>query len=86
MFGNYNALANQRLYDAAARLATEQYRADRGAFFRRCLNSNWRLRWRIDSITRPTTAATSTLLTGLVGEAPALDLLVFQRQSAQSAA
>ena len=26
------------------------------------------------------------LLTGLVGEAPALDLLVFQRQSAQSAA
>ena len=34
MFGNYNAWANQRLYDAAARLTTEQYRSDRGAFFK----------------------------------------------------
>jgi uncharacterized damage-inducible protein DinB len=34
MFGHYNAWANQRLYDAAARLSTEQYRADRGAFFK----------------------------------------------------
>jgi uncharacterized damage-inducible protein DinB len=33
MFGRYNAWANGRLYDAAARLLTEQYRADRGAFF-----------------------------------------------------
>ena len=30
----YNAWANQRLYDAAARLSAEQYRADRGAFFK----------------------------------------------------
>ena len=34
MFGHYNAWANKRLYDAAARLSTEQYRADRGAFFK----------------------------------------------------
>ena len=34
MFGRYNAWANQRLYDAAARLGSEQYRADRGAFFK----------------------------------------------------
>jgi len=34
MFGRYNAWANRRLYDAAAQLSGEQYRADRGAFFR----------------------------------------------------
>jgi uncharacterized damage-inducible protein DinB len=34
MFGHYNAWANRRLYDAAARLSNEQYRADRGAFFK----------------------------------------------------
>src|SRR3954447_18797082 len=34
MFGHYNAWANGRLYDAAARLSPEQYRADRGAFFK----------------------------------------------------
>jgi uncharacterized damage-inducible protein DinB len=34
MFGRYNAWANGRLYDAAARLTAEQYRADRGAFFK----------------------------------------------------
>lgn len=34
MFGHYNAWANNRLYDAAARLSIEQYRADRGAFFK----------------------------------------------------
>ena len=34
MFGHYNAWANKRLYDAAARLNGEQYRADRGAFFK----------------------------------------------------
>src|SRR6202163_2726132 len=33
MLGHYNAWANARLYDAAARLTSEQYRADRGAFF-----------------------------------------------------
>jgi uncharacterized damage-inducible protein DinB len=34
MFGRYNAWANKRLYDAAAQLSNEQYRADRGAFFK----------------------------------------------------
>src|ERR1700716_3837020 len=34
MFGHYNAWANDRLYDAAAQLSIEQYRADRGAFFK----------------------------------------------------
>jgi uncharacterized damage-inducible protein DinB len=34
MFGHYNAWANGRLYDAASRLSSEQYRADRGAFFK----------------------------------------------------
>jgi uncharacterized damage-inducible protein DinB len=34
MFGHYNAWANTRLYEATARLSTEQYRADRGAFFK----------------------------------------------------
>jgi uncharacterized damage-inducible protein DinB len=34
MFGHYNAWANNRLYDAAGQLAPEQYRADRGAFFK----------------------------------------------------
>jgi len=34
MFGHYNAWANGRLYAAAARLSVEQYRADRGAFFK----------------------------------------------------
>ena len=34
MFGHYNAWANGRLYAAAALLSTEQYHADRGAFFK----------------------------------------------------
>ena len=34
MFGHYNAWANTRLYDAAATLGDEQYRADGGAFFK----------------------------------------------------
>jgi len=34
MFAHYNAWANGRLYAAAARLSVEQYRADRGAFFK----------------------------------------------------
>ena len=34
MFGHYNAWANNRIYDAAAELSHEQYRADRGAFFK----------------------------------------------------
>ena len=33
MFARYNAWANGRVYEAAARLSDEQYRADRGAFF-----------------------------------------------------
>jgi uncharacterized damage-inducible protein DinB len=34
MFARYNAWANGRVYEAAARLTVEQYRADRGAFFK----------------------------------------------------
>lgn len=34
MLGRYNAWANGRLYDAAARLGEAQYKADRGAFFK----------------------------------------------------
>ena len=34
MFARYNTWANHRLYDAAAGLTTEQYRADCGAFFK----------------------------------------------------
>jgi uncharacterized damage-inducible protein DinB len=34
MFGRYNAWANRLLYDAAAKLTSEQYRADRGVFFK----------------------------------------------------
>jgi uncharacterized damage-inducible protein DinB len=34
MFGHYNAWANARLYEAVALLSGEQYRADRGAFFK----------------------------------------------------
>lgn len=34
MFGRYNEWANLQLYAAVARLAPEQYRADRGAFFK----------------------------------------------------
>ena len=33
-FAGYNAWANGRLYDAAARLSDADYRADRGVFFR----------------------------------------------------
>lgn len=33
MFAGYNAWANRRLYDAAARLDAAQLRAERGAFF-----------------------------------------------------
>jgi uncharacterized damage-inducible protein DinB len=64
MFGHYNAWANGRLYEAAAELSIEQYRADRGAFFK----------------------SVHALLTGLVGRAPELDLLIFQRLSAKPAA
>lgn len=34
MLAAYNVWANQRLYDAVAQLTDEQFRADRGAFFR----------------------------------------------------
>jgi uncharacterized damage-inducible protein DinB len=34
MFGRYNGWANVRLYEAAAVLGIEQYREDRGAFFK----------------------------------------------------
>jgi uncharacterized damage-inducible protein DinB len=34
MFAGYNAWANGRLYEAAAKLTDAEYRADRGAFFK----------------------------------------------------
>lgn len=34
MFAGYNAWANERLYNAAEKLSTDEYRADRGAFFK----------------------------------------------------
>jgi uncharacterized damage-inducible protein DinB len=34
MFAAYNAWCNERLYDAAATLSDDDYRADRGAFFK----------------------------------------------------
>ena len=34
MFAHYNDWANRRLYDAAATLSDNDYRADRGAFFK----------------------------------------------------
>ena len=33
-FAGYNAWANSRLYDAAAQLSDDEYRADKGAFFK----------------------------------------------------
>ncbi len=163
MFGRYNAWANSRLYDATARLSAEQYRADRGAFFKSvhgtlnhllATDRIWMQRFtgegdapnRLDAILfdsfddlRAARAAEDrrvvdfvdglddgriagtikyrrvsspeefeqqlapalahwfnhqthhrghvhALLTGLVGEAPELDLLIFQRQSVKSAA
>ena len=163
MFGHYNAWANSRLYDATARLSAEQYRADRGAFFKSVhgtlnhllvTDRIWMQRFtgegdapnRLDAILfesfddlRAARAVEDrrivdfvdglddgriagtikyrrvstpeefeqqlapalahwfnhqthhrghvhALLTGLVGEAPELDLLIFQRQSVKSAA
>ena len=163
MFGRYNAWANSRLYDATARLSPEQYRADRGAFFKSVhgtlnhllvTDRIWMQRFtgegdapnRLDAILfesfddlrvareaedrrivdfvdglddgriagtikyrrvstpeefeqqlAPALAHwfnhqthhrchVHALLTGLVGEAPELDLLIFQRQSVKSAA
>ncbi len=34
MFAGYNAWANARIYDSASQLTDEDYRADRGAFFK----------------------------------------------------
>lgn len=34
MFAGYNAWANERIYNASAKLSAEDYRADRGAFFK----------------------------------------------------
>ncbi len=34
MFAGYNAWANERIYNAAAKLSADEYRADRGAFFK----------------------------------------------------
>jgi len=34
MLSGYNAWANERIYNAAAKLSADEYRADRGAFFK----------------------------------------------------
>jgi uncharacterized damage-inducible protein DinB len=34
MFAGYNAWANERIYNAAEKLGEEEYRADKGAFFK----------------------------------------------------
>jgi uncharacterized damage-inducible protein DinB len=34
MFADYNTWANERLYNASAKLSADEYRADRGAFFK----------------------------------------------------
>jgi len=34
MFAGYNSWANERIYNAAAKLTPDEYRADRGAFFK----------------------------------------------------
>ncbi len=137
MLAAYNEWANRRLYDAAAGLPDEDYRADRGAFFgslHGTLNHLlvgdriWMRRFtgegdqpaRLDAIvhddfhalraarraedaritayvtglseagldavvryrtTRNPTDIEHCLLTGLMGEAPSFDLLVFQRQT-----
>jgi uncharacterized damage-inducible protein DinB len=140
MFGHYNAWANGRLYDAAARLTAEQYRADRGAFFKSvhgtlnhllATDRIWMQRFTgeaedrrivdfVEGLDDERIAGTikyrrvssteefeqqlapalahwfnhqthhrghvHALLTGLVGQAPELDLLFFQRLSAKSAA
>jgi len=163
MFGRYNAWANSRLYNATARLSAEQYRADRGAFFKSVhgtlnhllvTDRIWMQRFTgegdapnrlnailfesfddlraaravedrrivdfVDGLDDGRIAGTikyrrvsspeefeqqlapalahwfnhqthhrghvHALLTGLVGEAPELDLLIFQRQSVKSAA
>ena len=163
MFGRYNAWANSRLYNATARLSAEQYRADRGAFFKSIhgtlnhllvTDRIWMQRFTgegdapnrlnailfesfddlraaravedrrivdfVDGLDDGRIAGTikyrrvstpeefeqqlapalahwfnhqthhrghvHALLTGLVGEAPELDLLIFQRQSVKSAA
>jgi hypothetical protein len=50
-------------------------------------SSNWRLHWRMGSITRPATGAQiHAFLTRLAGEAPELDPLFFQRLPAKSTA
>lgn len=161
MFGHYNAWANGRLSKAVAQLSPEQYRADRGAFFKSVhgtlnhllvTDRIWMQRFtgvgdapgRLDAILFETfeelraareaedrrivdfvdglddargtikyrrvsspeqfeqqlapalahwfnhqthhRGQVHALLTGLVGEAPELDLLFFQRLSAKSAA
>jgi uncharacterized damage-inducible protein DinB len=163
MFGRYNAWANARVHAAAARLSAEQYRADRGAFFKSIhgtlnhllvTDRIWMQRFtgegdapnRLDSILFETLAELAAarqaedrrivdfvdglddariaatiryrrisspdpveqqldlalahwfnhqthhrgqvhgMLTGLVGEAPELDLLIFQRMTAKPAA
>jgi uncharacterized damage-inducible protein DinB len=82
MFGRYNSWANGRLYAATVLLSAEQCHADRGAFFRQLAPAlaHW---FNHQTYHR---GQVHSLLTGLTGEAPELDLLFFQRLTAKSAA
>jgi uncharacterized damage-inducible protein DinB len=81
MFGHYNAWANGRLYASPGPSNTA------ASLRRRSSSSNWApalAHWfNHQSHHRGQVHA---LLTGLVGEAPELDLLFFQRLSAKPAA
>ena len=63
MFAAYNRWANERLCGAAAALPDDDYRADRGAFFKSMHGT------------------LNHLLTAITGDAPSLDLIVFQRET-----
>ena len=92
MFAASNAWAKSRFCDAAAALSDELYRADRGTFFR---SGHGTLDHLLAADRIPLGPALAhlfnhhthhrgqvhALLTGLTGTAPALDLIVFQRET-----
>ncbi len=73
MLAAYNAWANERLYDAAARVADQDYRADRGAFF-----------GSLHGTLNHLLLGDRIWMHRFTGEAPSLDILVFQRQTGVS--
>ncbi|MGD9743229.1 MAG: DinB family protein [Dongiaceae bacterium] len=72
MMAGYNQWANRRIYEAVARLPDADYRADRGAFFG-SLHGTLNHLLGTDRIwMRRFTGA---------GEAPSLDLILYQRET-----